>query len=188
MDNRNGTIYGFQGSENGKNNRVIASQTNDTWMRPSARRCCIRGVVEDLAITLFHLLESMSGIKRRDGDVAAVNNAEPLFEGIHAPDRIVAASLLFARRACANATRAEACAGTVGGASIIGETEDGDIKGLLWRCQSYRSPRAVEGVKGHEHVCGQELDIVAIQDGQKSLAVKTGDLCPGLSFSAFCSR
>lgn len=52
-------------------------------------------MVENLAIPLLHLLESMRRIEGSDGDVATVDDAETFFEGINLPDCVVAASLLL---------------------------------------------------------------------------------------------
>jgi hypothetical protein len=88
-------------------------------------------VVEDLSVPLLHLLEGVCRVEGGNGDIATVDNREVFFEGVYAPDGVVAAAFLFAGRACADASRSEARAGAVGGARVIGEAENRDVEGLL---------------------------------------------------------
>lgn len=79
------------------------------------------GVVEDLSVSLFHLLEGVSGVKRGYGDVAAVYYAEAFFEGVDAPYWVVASAFLFAGGAGANSSGTEAGARAIGCGCIVGE-------------------------------------------------------------------
>lgn len=111
---------------------MITTQANDPRVRPSAQ--CIGGMVEDLTVSLLHLLEGVSGIERCDGDIAAVDDAQPFFEWVHAPDGVVAAPLLLAGRAGADASGTETCTGSIGGAGVVREAEDGDVERLEEVC------------------------------------------------------
>ena len=54
-------------------------------------------MVENLAVSLLHLLEGMRGVKGGDWDIAAIDDAKILFERVYTPDRVIAAPFLFAR-------------------------------------------------------------------------------------------
>ncbi len=110
---------------------MVATQTDDPWVRPFVRRGA-RRVVQHLAVSLLHLLEGMRCVEGCDWDIAAVDDVELFFEGVNAPDGVVATSFLFARGAGADTAGPEACAGAVGGARVVWEAEDGNIE-RLWR-------------------------------------------------------
>lgn len=95
VNHRDGPIDTFQRAQDWKHDGMIAAQTDDAGVRPFGRR--VRRVVEDLPVPLFHLLERVGSIKWCDGDIAAVYDAQPFFEWIHAPDGVVAAALFLAR-------------------------------------------------------------------------------------------
>lgn len=129
VNHRDGTVRRLQRPQNRKNNRVIATQTDNPRMGPSAPRAR-GGMVQDLAISLLHLLEGVGCVEGCDRDVTAVDDAESFFEGVYAPYGVIASAFLFPRRACANAPGAEAGAWSVGGTGVIGKPENGDVEGL----------------------------------------------------------
>ena len=110
---------------------MVATQTDDPWVRPFVRRGA-RRVVQHLAVSLLHLLEGMRCVEGCDWDIATVDDVELFCEGVNAPDGVVATSFLFARGAGADTAGPEACAGAVGGARVVWEAEDGNIE-RLWR-------------------------------------------------------
>lgn len=85
---------------------------------------------QDLSVALLHLLKRMCSIERCNRDITTIDNAKPLLEGINFPDFIITATFLLSRGACTDATGAKTGTGTIGGAGIIGEAENGDVQGL----------------------------------------------------------
>jgi hypothetical protein len=53
-------------------------------------------MVQDLTVPLLHLFERVRGVKGCDGDIAAIDDTEAFFEGIKAPDCVIASPFLFA--------------------------------------------------------------------------------------------
>ena len=52
---------------------MVAAETNDARVLPVVQRGR-RGVVQDLAVALLHLLEGMRGIEGRDGNITTVDD------------------------------------------------------------------------------------------------------------------
>lgn len=160
VNNRDGAVHRLQRPQDRQDDRVISTQTDDAGMLPSLGNIGL--MVQHLSISLFHLLEGMRRVEWGDGNITAVDDAQLFLEGIHAPDSVVAASLLLAGGSSANASRSEASAGTVRGAGIVGEAQDGNIEGLLisdglgWAISDRRAIL----------YCVRRLDSVAIPGGQ----------------------
>lgn len=91
---------------------MIPAQTDDAGMFPPTV-CVACGVVEDLSVSLFHLLKGVGRVKGCYGDVTAVYDGKAFFEGIDAPYWVVASAFLFAGGAGADSSRSEAGTGPV---------------------------------------------------------------------------
>ena len=87
-------------------------------------------MVQDLPIPLLHLSKRVGVVEGRDGDVAAVDDLEPAGgERVDDPDGVEAAALLLAAGGGADSSRAETCAGSIGGRGVVGEAYYGDVQG-----------------------------------------------------------
>lgn len=94
MNHRNRPINTLQRAQDRQHDGMVTAQTDDTWVSPFVRR--VGWMVQDLAVSLLHLLEGMRCVEGCDGDVAAVDDTQSFFEGVHVPDGVVATSFLFA--------------------------------------------------------------------------------------------
>ena len=93
---------------------------------------------QDLPVGLLHLLKGMLSVKWRDWDVATVDNAKVARgEGVQAVDRVVGAAFLLARRGRPDAPWTEAGARPIGGRSVVGKPQNGDVEGdVMGLCQA----------------------------------------------------
>jgi hypothetical protein len=100
---------------------MVPAQTDDSGMLPPIIFCVCCGVIQNLSVSLFHLLKGVCGIEGGNWDIATVYYRQPFLEGIDAPYWVVAPAFLFAGGAGADSSGSEAGAGAVGGGCVIGE-------------------------------------------------------------------
>lgn len=109
---------------------MVAAQADHSRVLPGTVVRC--GVVQHLSVPLLHLFECVGGVEWCDGDVSAVNlhrlaltvgkrvrailshDFQALFVRIDSPHGVVASSLLFPCGSCADTSRPESGAWSVG--------------------------------------------------------------------------
>lgn len=152
MNDRHRPINSLQRPQYRQYNGVVATKTKDSWVFPSVcstfslhasqsfntmqRTLLSRGMVKHLPICLFHLLECVIGIERRNGHittidlvpgqeispcmhVARTHYLQTLLIRVNTPHGVVTPALLFPRRPGAYATGTKTCSGAVRGRCVI---------------------------------------------------------------------
>ncbi|KAJ9501120.1 hypothetical protein H2202_003678 [Exophiala xenobiotica] len=166
MDHTDRAIDFLQTPQDWQDDTVIATETEHAWPLPALPGCGCGVVPQDLPVALLHLAKRVLSVKRRDRDIAAIDDVEvPRRQRIDAPDRVVAAALFLAGTGGTDASRSEACSRPVGCRRVIRKAHDRNVKRRPVRGREATLPREVfEGkVIVRTHRNGRERRFVSVR-------------------------